>query len=84
MSGGHFSFNQYQIKQIADEIEDLVLKNPYGYSTATILEMEEAVNLLDKAFVYAQRIDWLVSGDDSEEIFQSRLAKELANVRRVF
>lgn len=83
MSGGHFSYDQYRIKQIADEVEDLILKNPYGYSTQTLLEMEEAVGLLDKAFVYAQRIDWLVSGDDGEEHFHSRLKNDLASIRKI-
>ena len=29
------------------------------------------------AAIYAQRIDWLVSGDDGEETFHQRLAEEL-------
>jgi hypothetical protein len=33
------------------------------------------------AQIYAQRIDWLVSGDDNEDSFHKRLAKDLAEVK---
>ena len=32
---------------------------------------------MKKAAIYAQRIDWLVSGDDSEESFHARLKRDL-------
>jgi hypothetical protein len=33
--------------------------------------------VLRKAAVYAQRVDWLLSGDDGEETFLERLKKDL-------
>jgi hypothetical protein len=39
--------------------------------------MKEAVKALKIAQVYAQRVDWLLSGDDGEESFLSRLDDEL-------
>lgn len=36
-----------------------------------------AINLLKKAEVYAQRIDWYISGDDGEESFLRRLKDDL-------
>ena len=39
--------------------------------------MKEAVRALKIAQVYAQRVDWLLSGDDGEESFLSRLEEEL-------
>ena len=39
--------------------------------------MKEAVKALKIAQVYAQRVDWLFSGDDGEESFLSRLEEEL-------
>ncbi len=36
-----------------------------------------AIELLKKAEVYAQRIDWYVSGDDGEESFLRRLKEDL-------
>jgi hypothetical protein len=35
------------------------------------------VRKLKEAYIYAQRIDWLVSGDDGEGSFKVRLAKDL-------
>ena len=37
----------------------------------------EAVKALKTAYVYAQRIDWFLSGDDGEESFLKRLEDEL-------
>jgi len=33
--------------------------------------------MLKKAQIYAQRIDYLISGDDGEESFRERLKEEL-------
>lgn len=33
------------------------------------------------AQVYAQRIDWLLSGDDGEDNFHLRLKEDLANLK---
>ena len=47
------------------------------FSDDTIKELNKAVELLKMAEVYAQRIDWLVSGDDGEDSFHNRLKFEL-------
>lgn len=40
-------------------------------------KMNEAVKYLRIAAVYAQRIDWFLSGDDGEESFLKRLEEDL-------
>lgn len=40
-------------------------------------KMNEAVKHLRIAAVYAQRIDWFLSGDDGEESFLKRLEEDL-------
>lgn len=52
----------------------------YNFSDETIDEFKKGIELLKKAFVYAQRIDWLVSGDDGEESFHRRLKEELDKI----
>lgn len=86
MSGGHFGYEQHHIKDIADEIARIVkdeekrdITDRY-YEQASIDAMKEAYKVLLKAEVYARRIDWLVSGDDSDETFAKRLHKELSEV----
>lgn len=86
MSGGHFDYRQWQIKDIADAIDEHIYKNgkedsdgyTYEYSDATIAEFKNAIESLKKAYIYAQRIDWLISGDDSEATFHERLDTDLS------
>ncbi len=91
MSGGRFDYSQYRITEIIDAIEQEILNNnaeprpkdwfePNNFSDETILEFETGVKLLKKAQIYAQRIDWLLSGDDGEETFHNRLAKDLSKI----
>ena len=81
MSGGEFDYNQYHISRIAEEVEELVKKNPYNYSPEVIEKFKEGVVILKKAYIYAQRIDWLVSGDDGEDSFLERLEGELGELK---
>ncbi len=93
MSGGHFDYKQYHINDIVEELEKIIRennseeKNEYGdnigykFSDKTISEFKEGLHYLKIAQLYAQRIDWLVSGDDGEESFQSRLRQELKELK---
>lgn len=89
MSGGHFQYKQWEISNIADEVEQLILTNDseekdewgdrkgYHFTPETIEEFKKGLVLLRQAYVYAQRIDWLVCGDDGEDSFHRRLKFEL-------
>lgn len=88
MSGGHFAYDQYRIGHICEEVKTMIANNDSeevnhygdpigrGYSENTIARFKEAVYFLTVAEIYAQRIDWLVSGDDGEDSFHKRLAEE--------
>jgi len=89
MSGGHFDYAQYRLNDIASSIDELIASNDdtslneygdtrgAGYSNETIEKFKEASETLRRAEAMAQRVDWLVSGDDGEESFHSRWAKEV-------
>jgi len=103
MSGGHFDYLQYRIREIADSIEDMIVKNKvevperkyeswdydengnlydwsryyYSFDDKTIEKMKEGYWKLREAEIYAQRIDWLISGDDGEDTFHERLKSDL-------
>lgn len=91
MSGGHFDYAQYKIGQIVHQVEQLIRsnsdesKNEWGetvgrfYSEETIEEFKTGLNYLKMAQIYAQRIDWLVSGDDSERSFHARLQEDFSS-----
>lgn len=88
MSGGHFDYQQYHIGYIADEVKQILEdavngKNPDWLDFTKIeiyQKIKEGWNLLKIAEIFAQRIDWLVSGDDDEESFIRRLKEDLDSV----
>jgi len=55
---------------------------PYVYEKPeeVLNEFRKAVKVLREAYVYANRIDWLLSGDDGDETFLIRLKKELSEL----
>jgi hypothetical protein len=53
----------------------------YKYPDDVIEKMKEGIEILKKAEIYAQRIDWLLSGDDEEESFLNRLEEDLNNLK---
>ena len=89
MSGGHFDYQQYQIGQIADSIDQLIINNnikdEYNYSNdfskEALDKFKEGADLCRQAQVFAQRIDWLVSGDDGEDTFHKRLKEDLEKLK---
>ena len=114
MSGGHFDYNQWHIRDIIYSLEDYIyghsldeedidyyiedhwledkekeyviknkhtVPNLYEYSKETIKEFKKGLAILRKAYIYAQRIDWLLSDDDGEESFHKRLKEELDNLK---
>ena len=115
MSGGHFEYQQYRIRDIADTIERDIngreldeddiqeIKRDYesgwqdkdfyeyckkhmrtppdDYQPCTFSEFKHGYVLLRLSEIYAQRIDWLQSGDDGEENFHERLAEDIAELK---
>lgn len=51
------------------------------YTKETKQEFRNAIEILEKAYIYAQRIDWLLAGDDGEDTFINRLQEELLSVK---
>jgi nicotinic acid mononucleotide adenylyltransferase len=94
MSGAHFEYQQYRIEDIARSIEELIESNDdesltewdtrrgEGYSAETIEKFKTTIDTLRKAAIMAQRVDWLVSGDDGEDSFHRRWAEELSKYER--
>ena len=58
--------------------EDL---NHHKYTNEVIEEFKNAVKHLRVAEIYAQRVDWLLSGDDGEDTFIERLKSDLAKIK---
>jgi hypothetical protein len=88
MSGGFFDYDQYRIERIADKIEQLIISNEQEtmdgrfYQPEVIDKFKEGLLILQKAAIYTQRIDWLVSCDDDEDSFLDRLEEELSKLEK--
>ena len=78
MSGGHFGYKEFNIKQLAEEMQDAIDNNT-EYSDAIIDKFKTAVNLLNLSYLYVKMIDRLLSGDYGDDSFLSSLDKELIN-----
>jgi len=95
MSGGYFDYKQYEIKNIAFEIEKLIAKNDlnekdklgseigYQYKSETISKFRETAKLLRIAAKMVKRIDWLISYDDGEENFHHHWDEEMSKIRHI-
>ena len=91
MSGGFYDYKQHTIDDIADSIQLEIEQNDsteddgFGhdrgrhYAPLVIDRMSEAVMALRIAYIYAQRVDWLLSGDDSEDSFLRHLDEDLVH-----
>lgn len=91
MSGGFFEHKQYVIHRIAEDLEDVILRNGkkrehresweneyhYEYPPEVIAKFKEGLEYLRMAHVYAHRIDRILSGDDGDETFLERLESDL-------
>jgi hypothetical protein len=94
MSGGYFNYIQYDLVDAADKIMEVVDKNDSdeldeygdpvgkGYTRETIAKFLEAARALRRSALMLQRVDWLVSGDDSEENFHKRWREEVPGGKR--
>jgi hypothetical protein len=90
MSGGTFYHQDYLIRDIADQIDEMIYTNDRtdssgyyrGYSQKTLDVFQAASDLLKRARVYVHRIDWLVAGDDGEDNFHDRLDDDLNKLIR--
>ena len=84
MSGGYFDYAQYRLEDIAEAVDRAILTYGKGggasYPPDIVEAFKRGANLLREAQVYAQRIDWLLSGDDGEDSFRSRLLEDLAQL----
>ena len=91
MSGGYFDYDQHRIGDMIDKIQDLIdlngESNEYGevseFSDQDIRTFERAMYVLEMAQIYAQRIDYYVSGDDGPESFHKRLGEDLSELNRI-
>jgi hypothetical protein len=76
MSGGYWDYSQMRLRDMADSLE-AAKTEPTLREHRITHELERCINHLRLAEIYMQRLDWLVSGDDSQRDFIKRLREDL-------
>lgn len=77
MSGGHYDYKQYQIDQVADQLEEDIKTIGTTVNKETLTQMKTGLKHIRIAAIYTRRLDYFLSGDDGEESFHARLFEEL-------
>jgi len=54
----------------------------YQFPEEVLEEFKKGVEAIKLAQIYMQRMDWLLSGDDGEESFLSRLKEEINDLNK--
>lgn len=84
MSGGYFDYDQYRIDRIADDVKQILVNVAEGdapdyqqyENVSTYESLVTGWKYLKIAAIFAQRIDYLISGDDSENSFHRRIKED--------
>ena len=87
MSGGHFDYVQYRIDDAAETLERYIARcekgdaDAYGnkpeHTERTLAKFRECERTLRRAYAMLHRVDYLISGDDSEASFFKRWDEEV-------
>ena len=75
MSGGTFDYSPYVVEDICDTIEAAI--DDGEYSLDVTAKLKEGLNVFRTAYIYMYEIDYLLSGDVTEERFLERLNDNL-------
>lgn len=95
MSGGYFDYVQFRFQDCGESLARVLngeekwtdyktdTQKPVRdfFSAATIEEFKTGLEIIKKAAVYAHRIDWLLSDDDTEDCFHERLKNDLGKLK---
>jgi len=110
MSGGQWDYLQYRLRDVWEEVEELIEKSGqpktedelkeeswHGidwyekypedkfhseFPEEVLEEFKKGVEAIKLAQIYMQRMDWLLSGDDGEESFLSRLKEDINDLNK--
>lgn len=95
MSGGHWDYLQYKFTEVIEDLNNIIQENQneriekvefdlfnehFYFSPEVIEKFKRGLELITKAQIYMQRIDWLLSGDDGETSFLRRLSQDLEKI----
>lgn len=73
MSGGHFGYLQFRIKEIEEQLNDELQKNEHGYSEQTVKNLLFIEAKLNEVFQMVHSMDYLFECDIGEDTFNQRM-----------
>lgn len=79
MSGGHFEYKCFQIRDFADMLEADMADNSEEFSLPVMEKLKECHELIEKAAKVAREVEWLYSGDSGEASFLNSIEGILSN-----
>ena len=82
MSGGHFDLNhRFNLGNIIGELDNLATTEPCDHGNVVpddiLTDVETLRDKLQECEIRLTRLDYYLSGDDSEESYHKRLKEEL-------
>lgn len=79
MSGGYFEYNQYRLVDIINSLDEREnsIKLDEKFDEVTEDLIQDAKVIAQLAQIFLQRVDWLLSGDDSSGTFKERIKEDL-------
>lgn len=84
MSGGalELSHMEWQFEETINQIKNYIDEREekgYPLKQETKDKLHEGINIIKKAKVYINKIDYLIADDDGEQEFHDRLLEDLSN-----
>ena len=92
MSGGFYEYKQYHIQDLIEQLEETLVRldlepiedswecdslKPYVEDIPLVKEViNKNIELLKQAYIFTQRLDWYLSGDDGLDNFKERLVED--------
>ena len=79
MSGGYFEYNQYRLVDIINSLDEREnsIEPDEKFDEVTEDLIQDAKVIAQLAQIFLQRVDWLLSGDDSSGTFKERIKEDL-------
>ena len=85
MSGGFFDYNDMRLNDVCEKLRVEIARCRAGHeyhiwSEEFLQELISAYNATRELAVKLHRIDWCISGDDSEDSYWLRLAEDMEEI----
>ena len=75
MSGGSFDYAYSKVNYFVDDLDDKLNDPEYVFSPEVMTKLREIKAIAENTSQLMRAVEWLYSGDDSEETFMEKVKK---------